>query len=79
MNAGSGAYPEQHKFKLYSEEKWWHHKPVLPDKLAGTDEVNKTCIYLPLLREDVPGFNDQYAKAFKKVWANKDKVAQISA
>jgi dTDP-4-amino-4,6-dideoxygalactose transaminase len=79
VSAGSGSYPEQHKFKLYSEEKWWHHKPTLPDKLAGTDEVNKSCIYLPLLHDDVPGFAAQYADAFKKVWANKDKVAQISA
>ena len=23
-------YPEQHKLKIYSEAKWWHHAPTIP-------------------------------------------------
>ena len=23
-------YPEQHKLKIYSEAKWWHHPPTIP-------------------------------------------------
>ncbi|HOE12903.1 MAG TPA: DegT/DnrJ/EryC1/StrS family aminotransferase [bacterium] len=73
--AGSGAYPEQHKYKIYSEEKWWHHKPVIPETLPGTEQVNRSCIYLPILYEDLPEVNEQYAKAFEKVWANRDKLS----
>ena len=41
-------YPEQHKLKIYSEAKWWHHPPKIPD-LPGTAQVNRTHIFLPLV------------------------------
>jgi dTDP-4-amino-4,6-dideoxygalactose transaminase len=78
VSASSGAYPEQHRYKIYSEEKWWHHKPVIPDVLPGTAQVNKSCVYLPLFYEDVPELIEQYGKAFEKVWAHREDVAKIS-
>jgi dTDP-4-amino-4,6-dideoxygalactose transaminase len=75
VNVSSGAYPEQHKYKIYSEEKWWHHKPNVPASLPGCEEVNRSCIYLPLFYEDVPELHDQYAKAFEKVWAHRKELA----
>jgi len=75
VSASSGAYPEQHKYKIYSEAKWWHHPPVIPD-LPGTAEVNRSCIYLPLLYEDVPELAEQYGKAFEKIWAHRAELAK---
>ncbi|MFH1742886.1 MAG: DegT/DnrJ/EryC1/StrS family aminotransferase, partial [bacterium] len=74
VSAGSGAYPEQHKFTIYSEEKWWHHKPDVPKSLPGTEQVNRSCIYLPVLYEDLPEVTDQYVSAFEKIWAHRDKL-----
>jgi dTDP-4-amino-4,6-dideoxygalactose transaminase len=73
VSASSGEYPEQHKYTIYSEEKWWHHKPIIPD-LPGTAEVNRSCIYLPLWYEDVPELVEQYVQAFEKIWAQRDKL-----
>jgi len=69
-------YPEQHKLKIYSEAKWWHHPPVIPD-LPGTRAVNKTHIFLPLFYGEAPELLDQYVKAFEKVWANRAAVAKL--
>jgi hypothetical protein len=69
-------YPEQHKLKIYSEAKWWHHPPVIPD-LPGTREVNKTHIFPPLFYGEAPELLDQYVKAFEKVWANRAAVAKL--
>jgi len=76
VSASSGAYPEQHKFKIYSEEKWWHHKPNVPENLPGTAQVNRSCIYLPLFYEDVPDVIEQYITAFEKVWAHRSELAK---
>lgn len=75
VGAGSGAYPEQHKFRLYSEEKWWHHKPIIPESMPGTDQVNASCMYLPVMYEDLPEVAEQYVNAFEKIWAHRDKLA----
>ena len=76
VGAGSGAYPEQHRYKIYSEEKWWHHKPEIPSSLPGTEQVNRSCIYLPLLYEDLPELTEQYLKAFEKVWAHRTELGK---
>lgn len=76
VRASSGAYPEQHKFNIYSEEQWWHHKPNVPESLPGCEEVNRSCIYLPLLYEDLPELHEQYVRAFEKVWAHRREVAK---
>ena len=33
-------YPEQHKLKVYSEAKWWHHAPTIPASMPGNAYVN---------------------------------------
>lgn len=70
-------YPEQHKFHLYSEAKWWHHSINIPASLPGTEQVNRTALHLPLFYEDAPELDEQYVRAFEKVWAHKGDVAKL--
>ncbi|MEX2262801.1 MAG: DegT/DnrJ/EryC1/StrS family aminotransferase [Bryobacteraceae bacterium] len=73
----SGApYPEQHKFAIYHEAKWWQHKPVVPDSLPGTERVNDTSLSLPLFYEEAPDLINQYVAAFEKVWAHREELAK---
>jgi len=74
VQAVAHSYTLQHKLPLYAEEQWWHHKPVIPE-LAGSDQANATAIALPFFTEDVPDLNEQYAKAFEKVWAHRAELA----
>lgn len=75
----ASGYPEQHKFFMYSEAKWWHHPIKVPSSLPGTAQINTTALHLPLFYEDAPELDEQYVKAFEKVWARKSKVAKIKA
>ncbi len=68
-------YPVQHKFKIYSEAKWWHHAPTIPESMPGTDSVNANHIMLPLLYGEAGELNEQYVKAFQKVWAHRKELA----
>jgi len=68
-------YPEQHRLKIYSEAKWWHHAPVIPPSMPGNAQVNSTHIFLPLMHGDAPELIEQYVKAFEKVWAHRAEVA----
>jgi perosamine synthetase len=68
---------EQHKFKLYSEAKWWHHAPQIPEVLPGDEELKKNSLFLPLLFEEEPELVDQYVRAFEKVWAHKAELAKL--
>jgi dTDP-4-amino-4,6-dideoxygalactose transaminase len=68
-------YPEQHKLKIYSEAKWWHHKPEIPADLPGTTQVNQTHLFLPLVYGEAPELLDQWVKAFEKIWAHKGELA----
>ena len=70
-------YPEQHKFKLYSETRWWPHPINVPATLPGCEKVNRTALHLPLFYEDAPELEDQYVKAFEKVWARKTEIAKV--
>ncbi len=76
VRIGSGAYPEQHKFAIYSEAKWWHHKPEVPESLPGCAQVNRTSVSLPLFYEEASELIDQYVKAFEKVWARRSQLAK---
>lgn len=67
-------YPEQHKLKIYSEPQWWHHPPQVPDAMPGNAHVNANHIFLPLFYEAVPELNEQYARAFEKVWAHRERL-----
>lgn len=69
-------YPEQHKLKIYSEAKWWHHAPAIPSAMPGNAEVNRTHIFMPLLYGDAPELIEQWVKAFEKVWAHKEALAR---
>lgn len=69
-------YPEQHKLKIYSEAKWWHHKPTIPAAMPGNAEVNRTHIFMPLVHGEAPDLIEQWAKAFEKVWAHREALAR---
>jgi dTDP-4-amino-4,6-dideoxygalactose transaminase len=68
-------YPEQHKLKIYSEAKWWHHAPVIPASMPGNAQINSTHIFMPLVHGEAPELLDQWVKAFEKVWANRAQLA----
>lgn len=70
-------YPEQHKLKIYSEAKWWHHAPTVPERMPGNEQVNRTHLFLPLMYGEASELVDQYARAFEKVWANRAAVASL--
>ena len=67
---------EQHNLKIYSEAKWWHHAPKVPDVLPGHVELSKMALSIPLFYEDVPELVNQYVKAFEKVWAHKAELSK---
>ncbi len=69
-------YPEQHKLKIYSEARWWHHPPSIPAAMPGNAEVNRTHIFMPLVYGEAPELTEQWVKAFEKVWAHKDALAR---
>jgi dTDP-4-amino-4,6-dideoxygalactose transaminase len=69
-------YPEQHKLKIYSEAKWWHHQPRIPSSMPGNTQVNSTHFFLPLLHGEAPELIEQYVKAFEKVWAHRAALAR---
>ncbi len=75
VSASSFGWSLLHKYPYFREEHWWHHAPESPEATPGCDQANAICFSMPLFRKDDPEVVDQYAKAFEKVWANKDKLA----
>jgi perosamine synthetase len=69
-------YPEQHKLKIYSEAKWWHHAPTIPASMPGNAYINANHIFLPLIYGEAPELLDQYVTAFEKVWAHRVELAK---
>jgi dTDP-4-amino-4,6-dideoxygalactose transaminase len=69
-------YPEQHKLKIYSEAKWWHHPPQVPSAMPGDAYVNANHIFLPLFYGEAPELIEQYVRGFQKVWAHRQALAQ---
>jgi perosamine synthetase len=67
-------YPQQHKLKIYSEAKWWHHPPTIPASMPGNEYVNANHIFLPAFYEEAPEVVDQYAKGFAKVWSRRAEL-----
>lgn len=67
-------YPLQHKLKIYSEAKWWHHAPAIPESMPGSEYINANHLMLPLFHGEAADVNEQYAKAFEKVWARRDAL-----
>ncbi len=68
------SYTLQHKLPLYTEAKWWHHLPVIPD-LPGSEKANQWALPLPYFTSEQPELCDQYVKAFEKVWAHRDELS----
>lgn len=64
-------YPEQHKLKIYSEAKWWHHPPTIPASMPGNAWVNANHLFVRCQYGEAPELIEQYAKAFEKVWAHR--------
>jgi perosamine synthetase len=77
VRASGAPYDEQHKYALYSEAKWWHHPPFIPESLPGCTEVNKSSIRLPLFREEAEELVEQHARAFEKIWAHRSSLARV--
>lgn len=71
-------YPEQHKLKIYSEAKWFHHKPTIPESMPGNHHVNKTHIFMPIPYGEAPDLLDQWVKAFEKVWSHRSALGKLS-
>ncbi len=68
-------YPEQHRLKIYSEAKWWHHAPMIPSAMPGNQQVNANHIFLPLMHGEAAELIEQYGKAFEKLWAHRPELA----
>lgn len=76
VRATAVRYRLQHRLALYAEEQWWHHKPVIPE-LPGSAQANATAIGLRYFTSDQPELVDQYAQAFEKVWAHRQRLANV--
>jgi len=74
--ARAHSYPLQHKLALYRDKQWWHHLPN-SSELPGSEQANRTAVALPYFTSAVPELIDQYAKAFEKIWAHRDQLAQL--
>lgn len=70
-------YPEQHKLKIYSEAKWWHHPPRIPAAMPGNAFVNANHIFVPVFHGEATELIAQYRKAFEKVWAHRSRLAGV--
>jgi dTDP-4-amino-4,6-dideoxygalactose transaminase len=70
-------YPLQHKFAIYSEPKWWHHPPTIPQELPGSEQVNRNHIFVALSYDETPQLVEQYARAFEKIWAHRTNLAKL--
>ena len=77
VSASIWDYPLQHRLKIYSEAKWWHHTPKIPEAMPGGDQVNANHIFLPLFHGEAAEVIDQYVAAFEKVWAHRTQLARL--
>lgn len=68
---GNLNYSVSHRDPVFNEPEWWHHPPVIPDRLPGLEEALRTGISLPRFTKPVPELIDQYIAAFEKVWAHR--------
>ncbi len=75
VSASFWDYPQQHTLKIYSEAKWWHHPPKIPEKMPGCEYINANHIFLPLFYGEAADVVEQYAQAFEKVWAKRQQLA----
>jgi perosamine synthetase len=76
VRVGTLNYSVSHRDTVYHEPDWWHHPPVIPDRLPGLDEALQRGISLPRFTKPVPELIDQYVKAFEKVWAHRAELGR---
>ena len=76
VRVGRLNYKTSHLDTVYHEPEWWHHPPVIPDRLPGQEEALQTGISLPRFTKPVPELIDQYVLAFEKVWAHRAQLAK---
>ncbi len=74
--AGTLNYSTSHHDTVYQEPQWWHHAPVIPDRLPGQEEALRTGISLPRFTKPVPELIEQYVTAFEKVWAHRAELGK---
>jgi dTDP-4-amino-4,6-dideoxygalactose transaminase len=67
-------YPQQHRLKIYSEAKWWHHAPQIPASMPGNEYVNANHLFLPAFYGEADDIVADYVKAFQKVWARRKDI-----
>jgi len=76
VRVGRLNYKTSHLDTVYHEPEWWHHPPVIPDRLPGQEEALQTGISLPRFTKPVPELIDQYVRAFEKVWAHRAQLGK---
>jgi dTDP-4-amino-4,6-dideoxygalactose transaminase len=64
------------KNAIFHESEWWHHKPVVAEKFPGAADVDKHGLSLPFFTKEMPELNEQYIRAFEKVWAHRKELAK---
>jgi dTDP-4-amino-4,6-dideoxygalactose transaminase len=64
------------KNAIFHESEWWHHKPVVAEQFPGAADVDKHGLSLPFFTKEMPELNEQYIKAFEKVWAHRKELAK---
>jgi perosamine synthetase len=64
------------KNPIFHEAEWWHHLPVIADKYPGAAEVDKRGIALPYFTTEMTELNEQYIKAFEKVWSHRKELGK---
>lgn len=73
---GNLNYSVSHRDPAFTEAQWWHHPPVIPDRLPGLEEALRTGVSLPRFTRPVPELIDQYVAAFEKVWAHRASLGK---
>jgi len=73
---GNLNYSVSHRDAVFNEPEWWHHPPVIPERLPGLDEALRTGVSLPRFTKPVPELIDQYVAAFEKVWAHRASLGK---
>ena len=62
------------KDPIFHEAEWWHHMPIIADKFPGVEDREKRGFVLPYFTKEMPELNEQYIKAFEKIWAHRKEL-----
>jgi dTDP-4-amino-4,6-dideoxygalactose transaminase len=62
---------------IYQEAQWWHHPPVIAESYPGLEERGRRGVGLPYFTKEMPELTEQYIKAFEKVWAHRNELANL--